>query len=445
MRKKLGFAALAILLGATGCGRKAPGVTASVDAAIDMPPPSQDHVAVDASSASDAASEFVTSDSSRVPEVAPVDAPSEEAEPSPAVVACPADVCAPAIAAPCTVGGSVSSCFYLNAAGSNFDALAMTATASEIGVAWTDIFGETLHFTRFGADLSLLSDSIFHVTLDTSGVSPSGLSVAATPTGWLVVLTTWPSAGGPPQVATLLKLDTSGRLQTTRDVAPSSQVIAGPGGTAILTGANQFQRVDSEGASLGRSGTVPGTLFPGSVGVDDGFVLVSSTSDSFALFHVGTDGTVLAGDTISFQTDASSPAFFHGAFVAPTPTGIRVVSSTFRLTNQGESLDVCFRNATGNGVYVGGADCASGVSSALGAGPMFVAGDGASIVLFDQVDRWTNSDAGPTATELTHLDRKWALALTEQGGDAILATFADLAGVNAQSPIVLERIGVTPQ
>src|SRR5450432_3284061 len=116
MRKKLGFAALAILLGATGCGRKAPGVTASVDAAIDMPPPSQDHVAVDASSASDAASEFVTSDSSRVPEVAPVDAPSEEAEPSPAVVACPADVCAPAIAAPCTVGGSVSSCFYLNAA-----------------------------------------------------------------------------------------------------------------------------------------------------------------------------------------------------------------------------------------------------------------------------------------------------------------------------------------
>jgi hypothetical protein len=309
----------------------------------------------------------------------------------------------------CGASGAVASCQFLSNLPTNV--MGAAANAAAIGIAWTELHGGMLHFTRVGPDLSVLSDSSYP-----GSESIYALAVAATPTGWLVA-TSAPTA-------TLFEIDAAGRWVTARSITTSSvnnglnvTLTAGPDGTSLLSwnardAMVHLQQLNSEGTPLGSALVIPNVLATSSVGVSDGFALAiapgMSPDDPFSpakrvdLLHLGLDGTLAHGDTIEGTPDGFP---LESITVASNATRIRVA---FPVTNgQGQS-GLCFQDATEQAAVVGPPMCSDAQLQPDG---LLVASDGVSVVLArDGLSRWPQGDAGslvetvlmPGVADVTH-------------------------------------------
>jgi hypothetical protein len=241
-------------------------------------------------------------------------------------------------------------------------AVAASDSGSEVGIVWSEPNATPpngpIHFTRVGHDLTILSDSPCLGTLAT----PLLLSLAPTPTGWLIAATGLSSTD-------ILSLDAAGTPRGTRSL-PGLPM--GPGGPEYV-GARLFSRrgggallawlEDSESGTAktlhlemlnedGSDAGVPGvtTSVDGlqhGVFVGDGFELATIVGESLQLLHAGLDGTL--------RVDALLPnvGFYPTARLAWSGSEARLVYWGYQSTDGDTASAVFFQRVSQGGATVG--------------------------------------------------------------------------------------------
>ena len=207
------------------------------------------------------------------------------------------------------VAGPRTLCSSLQVGVGSATKFALTASDTEIGLAWSD-GNSTLHFTRLGANLTVLSDECVPAT------SIAALSVVSTSIGWLV------AAHGNEQsrpAIFLYPFDRTGRANGAQQVVWGPQnggspcgwtmFIGGPTlssarGRVLLTWVQtvfmageqlQSQLLADDGHTVGAP--MLGALTTAIVATNDGFEIATNDYNGTRLSHVALDGTV-RDDTI---------------------------------------------------------------------------------------------------------------------------------------------------
>lgn len=363
----------------------------------------------------------------------------------------------------CTNDPRVKACHHYAQGGAG----ALATNGSEIALAWVeDAPGYPFHFTRFAADLTLLSDT------PCLGDATYGVSLAATGSGWMV------AAASSSGTLAILSLDAQGTVQSTAQLGTpvdagsltiipywGPKLVAGPSGGFLLgwfawspTDSNhsslELQLLDATGSPSGTSQAVDKVLDWASAAVDDGFVIAANRfyeSPSYALEtrHLGLDGTLTTGATIPIDQSE------WGVSLAWSGTTLWMTYNTVTsgLYGQDETL---LQQATQDGALIGSPFPIAPVDSihspnsnvsllAVGADAIVLVALGANYLGGLGLERWTTGPAAiwPEAT-IAEAWRMGSAQLVLQGGDAVVA-WSDLSLREPSFPrLTLARVRITP-
>ncbi len=190
------------------------------------------------------------------------------------------------------VAGPRTLCSSLQVGGGWATKLALAASDTEIGLAWDDGNG-TLHFTRLGANLTVLSDECV------PGTTFDALAVVSTSIGWLVAAR---GNEGSRSGIFLYPFDRTGRASGAQKVVWGPQNGGSPCGWTMFIGTwvqhvfivgeqLQSQLLTDDGHTVGPQAML-GTRATAIVATNDGFEVVANDYNGAGLSHIALDGTV---------------------------------------------------------------------------------------------------------------------------------------------------------
>ena len=362
----------------------------------------------------------------------------------------------------CAPSALTSTCVHPTLGGVPPGTLALAANVTEVAMAWMEPLqsdpppNPRVHFTRFGPDLRVLSDT---GCLGPADAAPP-VSVAAVPGGWLL------AAGGPTKT-TLIALDAKGDVTGSHDYPGSygAQLTEQPGAgplfswsdspqatSADTTGNLRLQLVGADGSAIGTDHRV-GKLSYGwsAVYVDDGFEVAAdvgfaSGNERIQLVHLALDGTLRTDSSISGQQMYAVTMTWSG-----TQTAMVYVSMV--TTSVDTSPRTLFVHVSQAGALLG-SPLVLDASNDYAAYPVFSIGEDTAVLVvpdsgeISQLDIARLSPAGVPKAAPTPIVRAGLItsyAMAHQGTDAIVAwidTPPYINHGNPADPLVQNRMGL---